>query len=281
MSEGKVFRCDWAKRGRSYRGWVIGRREIAGTDTTFEGMDQALWEAILDATGDGENARDYRRPSPGAARGIDVRSFVTLSPESFYRLVNPSALYDGGECASCHRPFGDRTDVPLRLGSAPDGDVARRALGAPGVGVRPPIFSERFVDALTTAERDTADWRRVDFERPTQRAFYEPVPFVPDAAFALFTGSILGPSTCSECGCAGAYLYGPGPSYYLTREAVADAPALWVGAPGQPVLALRRARGEALRRAKVVRQATANAVGIGGPPLVIPIQRSNDGDGQP
>ena len=161
--EGRVFACSWKCEGDRYRTWWKARPKVLGEGATFEEADEALYEAIMVATGDGENEHEYDPPAPGSGRLplLDVHYLEVSTAVHKARVKNADALFGGGLCPDCRRGWGIRTEEPIELATRDSGAVLVTALEEHWVGPRISLYSEQFVAALSDAERDACTWRDV------------------------------------------------------------------------------------------------------------------------
>jgi hypothetical protein len=175
MTEGRVFVCTWKQLDDGFHVSVVRRPRLFAEGDTFEAADYALYEVIMQATGDGENVREYDPPAP--TRDASTRAPVVIAGNSHVRLLNVEELYDGGVCPRCEMPLGRPTSQPLRIDgglAGHDGAVARtKSILAFGHSPRFFLFSESFLALLTPAERARFDWRPVERKGRARKKFFQ------------------------------------------------------------------------------------------------------------
>jgi len=174
--EGRVFVCSWKRVGKRYRVWVKSRPKLAAEGRTFTEADEALWSAIIVATGDGENSREYepRAPVDAGLEQFLQPALVALIGDDVVR-VNAGGEYEGARCETCGQVAGRRSDKPLFA------DYLEPGFDAGFVIVRHPpfaarrqyIFSSEFLQLLRPAERKRFAWRKVERSKRAKRTFYE------------------------------------------------------------------------------------------------------------
>jgi hypothetical protein len=194
--EGRVHVCSWKKSGKNYLAWLKDNPKITASASSFEKLDDLLWERIMDRTGDGENVREYVPAIPAdksLARLLPLR-IVSVSGNTHSQIARDAgSLYSGGICSRCKCFLGKRTDTPLVLdGVAPGYDAGF-------VWQKPfQFFSEDFLQRITKSERAQFEWRKVEILRRTRKVFCEMIPrgYVPDVAVK---GLKFDPLRCGKC----------------------------------------------------------------------------------
>lgn len=221
-SEGHVYHCAWETSGGMYRVWVKDRPAIAAEGGTFEEADEQLYDAITEATGDGENIKEYDPPSPllhesGVAL---VKRLALVWPVRKTFIVNADELYEGGLCSRCKMPLGSRTAVVLAvesLSARADGMTARLKLPSKGIAIE--VYSEEFLGLLTKAERTKQQWRPITSTRKRKRAFFELLASKRCIPFVALENIGVTLMTCETCGRKRPPLYSffpPTPSRFVS-----------------------------------------------------------------
>jgi len=278
MREGRVFRCTWERVGDAYRAWVRGRPGLAGAGESFAEADEQLWAAILDATGDGENQREYDPPVPPApgAEPVDVAAYVTPTGYTYQVPYRPEH-FDGGMCPECGNARGRRTEVPLAADLGAAADDAGVLIGA---GVLNPARAQRFVSerllgCLTDEERTALVWRELARPPRRRKRHFELIGATPSVPLVGVLGMLEHWGwQCGTCDVVHAPALGQAgwPSYFV---AAADLPR-----PRPAVLAARRGhdamliiardRWRTIGRLPAARRAFAEEVGVVPRGLVVP-----------
>ena len=174
--EGRVYVCSWKKAGKRFRVWVKSRPKLAAEGDTFVEADEALWSVIIDATGDGENQREYAPPAPVAS---ELKEFlkpalVVLAGDTIDRAVGDSQ-YDGATCVTCGYRAGSRTAEPLvvaDMDSGYEGNMVKISW-RPFASVMRHTFSEEFLALLRPAERKRFTWRKIERPGRAKKVYYE------------------------------------------------------------------------------------------------------------
>ena len=219
--EGRVFVCSWKRVGARYRVWVTSRPKLAAEGRTFTEADEALWSAIMTATADGENSREYapRAPVDAELARFLVPALVVVIGEAIIH-VEAGREFKGARCTLCGHIDGRRSDEPLVVADLESGvdagfvNIHQRPFAA----IRRHIFSSDFLELLRPAERKRFAWRMVERSRRAKRVFYELL----DADVAVETVGVSGlPKTggwrCGRCGFRRfpQYVAWSWPSYWL------------------------------------------------------------------
>lgn len=200
MTEGKIYRCSWARIPAGYRVWLKADPSIAAEHAAFEAADELLYEQILLATGDGENQHQYVPPPPDAA-GIGGRGRLwLLGQEGVVTLSHEPPYFDRGLCDNCVMPLGPRTSLPLEVSALKGGGNAasvewRGAGGGPSLT----IVAERLLETFSESERAGFEWRPVTGASP-RRVFFELVTHTPTIPYVLPAGPGLAAERCETCG---------------------------------------------------------------------------------
>jgi len=224
--ENRVFLCTWRRRGSRYRVWVKRRPSLAAEAESFEEADEALWEAIAKATGDGENEHEYDPPEPGRAftgSGL-LRRLAMVDGNGRAHVANAEALFTRGYCPQCRRPHGKRTAAPLRAEKVAGGFEGGRAavtMSATSPWLWLQYFSADFLRLLRPRERDSFEWRPIE-RRGRGKAFFELVSSRLNVPFAAFKPDYcwIPLARCDTCGGKSEPCYGfapPTPFWYVSE----------------------------------------------------------------
>jgi hypothetical protein len=210
VTEGRVFVCSWRRVGGRFRVWVKRRPRLAATGRTFGEADEALWGVIAEATGDGENQREYDRARPdeqesGPLLGLLSRAFGRGRME----VANPDELFENEVCPQCGKVVRHRTSVSIVANSVESGYQAGKAhavLGRSDLGYFSQYFSRDFIGLLTRRERSSFEWRPVQRRRGTKR-YVELLGAEVTVPRAALKGAGIKIDTCAKCGGSGAPTY--------------------------------------------------------------------------
>jgi hypothetical protein len=175
--EGRVFICRWKREGDRYRVWWKARPKVFAEGDSFEQADEALYERIMGATGDGENMREYDPPPPGSESDLLLPlDYVSVSGRCYARIANQDELFADGLCPECLNARGARTDVPLQLSTMQDGPknggtamIPRPWMSGPRIN----FVSEEFLELLTVAERERFTWREMKSPPRVRKRLFE------------------------------------------------------------------------------------------------------------
>jgi len=224
--EGFLYVCRWTSHRGIYRLWLRDRPSVAVQASSFETADEQLYEAIMRATGDGENRRQYWPPIPMEAEdGPLVARLNRILPVTRVRMVNEHELFEGELCDRCGMPLGPRTQVPVvveRLPTASDGmrlESRRRFTGLGDVQG----YSEQFLDTLTDAERRRLEWRPIQARSKQKRKFFELLGGRTHAPFVALEGVGVSLNECGVCGWRRPPFYSvepPIPTQFIVRTAL-------------------------------------------------------------
>lgn len=190
--EEAVYLCTWSLSPEGYRLWIKQRPAVTGEGITFSEAQDKLITAIQDSGGAIRAVLEFDPPPPKSAfelsfsspelcliTGDDSFETDTLharpseSPdERHQRLAEIDTFFQAPVCRKCKYPPKPRSDRPLPLKFAPG-----RCNGAIGFighegGAMIQLWSESFLDLLTSDERRALQLRPV--VRPGRaRKFYE------------------------------------------------------------------------------------------------------------
>jgi hypothetical protein len=210
VTEGRVFVCSWRRvRGR-FRVWVKRRPRLAATGRTFAQADEALWGVIAEATGDGENDREYDRAPPDEQETGPLLGFLSsVFGRGRMEVANPDELFEAEVCPACGKTTNRRTLAPLLANSIESGyqaGAAEALYARPDLWYFSQYFSQDFIGLLTRRERSSFEWRPVQRRRGTKR-YVELVGAEVTVPRAALKGAGIKIDTCAKCGGSGAPTY--------------------------------------------------------------------------
>ena len=167
------------------------------------------------------------QPAGAGARLSAVHWY--LSPVGGVEVQNLDALFTGGTCAQCFVPLGVRTRrrMTVRHSDAPsrrsDGVLAQLPEQLKGPTFH--LFSERFRERLSAAERRPFRWRAVDVSNPTKATLplFEVVASEVHVQAVALRGSNPDRDWCPGCG-------RHGPPAYPLAGGLPD----WLNPGGEP-----------------------------------------------
>lgn len=201
--EGQVYLCSWKQVGTRYRVWWKTRPKVAAEGDTFEEADESLHDAIMEATGDGENSHEYDPPRPGNGASAGGHDLVLISGETYSWMKTHEGIFEGGLCAECRHPLGPRTAQPIELH-----DMQRGPRNGGSISLRRPAFvgptltfaSRDFRDLLTPEEDERLTWRELVGPPRARKPFFELVGA--DVTVPLVKPAGAPPSgwRCEACG---------------------------------------------------------------------------------
>jgi hypothetical protein len=227
MAEGRTYLCTWKRTESGFDAWVKARPKLRGSAESFEAADEALYEAILAALGDGENSREYTPPRPDAIEsdGLLYRlKHVTGNGRAMIANDDMPGLWTRGVCTDCRKARGKRTNAPIVLQSADsENGLSARAqhpFNYPGFD----LYSADFVALLTPAERRRFTWRAVERVRGS-KPYLEIVASRTALPLAAFKEEYVGHDlyVCPTCGYKSEPSYSfvpPTPSLYVSERDV-------------------------------------------------------------
>ena len=189
--EDDVYLCSWSCSQSGYELWLKSRPTVRGCGATYDEAEEALIEAIHDSGGAVRAVLEF---NPPLVPSDDVREFLTPSIVTIWgderfeqggprrggffanaeerdaHLVWDDQHYEGGFCRACRAPRGPRTERPLELSYVRSGYGGGFVSIAGGTSY---VFSEKFLELLTTQERDFLELRQVVHTRRSRVAYYE------------------------------------------------------------------------------------------------------------
>ena len=203
MTENRVFACSWKADGDRIRAWVRAIPRIAVDGASFAEADERLYQAIMRATGDGENSREYS-PLPPAPRTNGLLSVLRfLSPLSHAVALTSAAELYASVCAQCGYSTGIRNAAPLAVRELPANvDAFRAGLGRPaGANGRALCVSSEFLDLLDGSANPGLEWREIERPRRARRRFFELVSGRGTGRLVALAGAnVDAPWQCDTCG---------------------------------------------------------------------------------
>ena len=201
--EGQVYLCSWKQVGTRYRVWWKARPKVSAEADTFEEADESLYEAIMEATGDGENSHEYDPPAPGSGESAGGHHLVLISGETSSWMTTHEGIFEGGLCAECRHPLGPRTARPIALhdmqrGPRNGGSISLRLSAFDGPRLH--FVSAEFRALLTPAEDARFTWRQLVGPPRARKPFLELVDA--EVAVPLVKPAGAPPSGwwCEACG---------------------------------------------------------------------------------
>jgi hypothetical protein len=268
--EGRVFACSWKLEGDRYRTWWKARPKVCGEGATFDEADEALYEAIMLVTGDGENQHDYDPPAPASGRLplLDVDYLEIQSGGGRALVKNAHELFAGGLCPDCRHGRGIRTDVPIELATRESGATLTTRLEEHWVGPWISLYSEQFVAALSKAERDACTWREVSGPPRSRTKYLELVDARHIVPTVILAGLPHKGWRCEVCGYVTDAIYTAGgdrdPLYLVSH---ADLPPgkqvmIAIGQRAELSLCISRERFTKLRKVKGLAQLRGSPIGV-------------------
>ncbi len=150
--------------------------------------------------------RDQRpRDQPSGDRARLAATHWLLSPVVAVEIENAANLFVDGLCAACGRPLGPRNDQTMHvrysdpIGRSCDGVQARA--GDPALGPRAQLYSDRFLDLLSEAERAMVSWRPVEVvnHKKSRRELFELVGARVQVHAVALRGGHTERLECAEC----------------------------------------------------------------------------------
>lgn len=223
--EGRVFICSWKKVGDRYRVWWKARPKVAAEGDTFEEADEELWDAIMEATGDGENMHEYDPPSPSdiqaSPRAVDI---VMVGGQESGKLDSFDGLFVGGVCAECENALGPRTDAQVVIAQMNSGPrncgSLRRGFG----GSHMRYASADFRAMLTPDEDESVEWRDIVGPPRARKKLFEVMGGRATAPYVAAKGVMMSGWRCETCGHTSKPFAGhvshKGPSWYVAASAL-------------------------------------------------------------
>lgn len=174
--EGKVYLCSWKLVGTRYRVWWTARPKVAAEADSFDEADEGLYEAIMAATGDGENSHEYDPPRPGSGPQDGRGDIVMIGGETYAKAETHEGIFEGGLCPECRHAIGPRTSKRLQLRSLQSGprnggsiSVLRSAF----VGPTMRFVSAGFRALLTPEEDGQFEWREIEAPPRSRKLYFE------------------------------------------------------------------------------------------------------------
>lgn len=164
-----------------FRVWVAKRPKLATTGATLDDALDRLSSVICKATGDGEAAISLW-PLPPAqpwdAKYAVLSGALLVGDGCVHPVGDGRELFTRGWCDGCHAPRGRRTDAPITVDQAGEGDVCDMwwKHGMRGLDYSPLVVSERFLKLLTTTERRSGEWRSLTQPKRCRVKYFEWLP---------------------------------------------------------------------------------------------------------
>lgn len=174
--EGQVYLCSWKRVGSRYRVWWKARPKVSAEGDSFQEADESLYEAIMEATGDGENMHEYDPPVPGSGASAGGHDLVLISGETYSWMKTHEGIFEGGLCAECRHPLGPRTAQPIELhdmqsGPRNGGSISLRR--STFVGPTLCFVSGDFRALLTPEEDASFIWRELVGPPRARKPYFE------------------------------------------------------------------------------------------------------------
>jgi hypothetical protein len=229
--EGQVYACSWQLIGTTYRVWWTKRPRVHAEGVSFEEADQALWEAIMEATGDGENTHEYDPPAPRSdGQQYASNDLILASGETYAWMATHDGVFDGGLCADCYHPLGARTNEALRLDSLQSGPrnggwvkIRRPAHRGPRIT----FVSAAFRSLLTAEEDSQFEWRPIVGPPRSRKQWFELIAAQLSIPYVAPVG--VGPVgwQCEVCGFESQpFVSKPGAGHEHWNVSMSDLPAM-------------------------------------------------------
>ena len=174
--EGKVYLCSWKLVGTRYRVWWAARPKVAAEADSFDEADEGLYEAIMAATGDGENSHEYDPPRPGSGPQDGQPDIVMIGGETYAKAETHEGIFEGGLCPECRHAIGPRTSKRLQLRSlqsGPRNGGSISVLGSPFAGPTMGFVSAGFRALLTPDEDAQFEWREIEAPPRSRKVYFE------------------------------------------------------------------------------------------------------------
>lgn len=170
-----TYICDWNRAHGRYRIWWVDKPEVWVEAGDFGECEAVFVEVLIEATDDCGAAIEYLRGYPEALlpRRFVKPGYVILCYDGFGKLVTEvGALFNGGRCAVCRMPRGERTSEQITLSrtrDAGDGLVISEIFPTA-------VYSERLLAALGLLSSPHFECRPVVIESRTQHRYFEVLP---------------------------------------------------------------------------------------------------------
>jgi len=163
MSEGNLYICCWKKYSDRFRVWLKSNPEIQAEALSFNEASQNIVEQISCHLGDGEPLLDFTPPPPD-------RYLVLLFNHSSEISIGFDSIFKRAICTYCGCTHGQRTNTQLQvMALPPKADITEVTIGKRII----PLYSEKFLNALTCSERKSLKFTEVISKRKSAQKFYE------------------------------------------------------------------------------------------------------------
>jgi len=285
-----VIACRWRKSPGGWQLWVKGRENVGGSGATYEAAQEALIDAIMRAAPDLDAvlpivpefdpplpatafAEPYLAPELYLIRGDEIfelnRPSQAEVESAESRAAYPQTLFTEGICPSCGHGRGERTAVAMRVDNAPR-RVDAGWIRAAGFRDFIRLFSGRFLELLTSQERERLTFRPITMPPGSRRQFYE-LRGRPNVERVGVRGLDADGLECPECGHRSFRVLDPrlmDQGLHLTRFVCAeDLPSplvgcFTVGCGNDLNLCVGRERWDALREQPHARGIMSERIGV-------------------
>ncbi len=192
MSEGNVYLCVWAKRGRRLTLALKGDPKVKVSAPELDEAEEKMWELLCEKFGDGEAVLQYETPPPVAATEFATRHgtphlVLVSGNDRMGRLINEEEVHPKGYCRDCQDPL-ETTKV------TPEYDYVPTSDGAVGH-----FFSEDFFSLLTKKEKARLQLVPVRGPKRARKSFFKLIgaPVADFVGVPGFEGLCL--DTCRKC----------------------------------------------------------------------------------
>lgn len=212
-----VIACKWRRSPDGWKLWVKGRNNVSGSGATYEAAQEALIDGIMEAAPDLDAVLpivpefDPPLPATAFAEPYLVPELYLIGGDEIFELNRPSQaqvesaesraaylLFTEGICPSCGHGRGERTAVAMRVDNAPR-RVDAGWIRAAGFRDFIRLFSDRFLELLTSPERERLAFRSITMPPGSRRQFYE-LCGRPDIELVGVRGLDADGLECPECG---------------------------------------------------------------------------------
>lgn len=184
-----VIDCRWQRTSDGWKLWVRDRPRVAGRGATYSSALAALESAIMLAARDLDTVLpivpEFWPPLPAVPvaerylqpKLLSVSGDAIFESERFVRSgafspdIDFDGLFRGGICPVCGVGRGPRTEVPIRIASAPPYVHGGWIRCASRDSLH--VYSQEFLGLLSPSERDRLSLLEVEMPSGDRRRFFE------------------------------------------------------------------------------------------------------------
>ncbi len=264
--------CKWKKTEAGWKLWKKGKPKVCGEASTYKKAFEALWDS-MGTNGISllqEGPIEYDKPLPPSVEAEKYMNpeLYLIKPDEKFGCMLPDegeAFFKAGQCRTCQKPIGQRSQTPLMLTFVNKADIA-------SVKIFPfahrTVFSEDFLSLLTEQEKSLFDFRPVQYHSESKNRKCDYFELSCDSPFSFVGNSAYDSDgiTCRECGHIDIKYYhinSPLERYLSSSDLPDPLPSCFpIGSHQMPVFCLTRQRWDEIRGHKFAKGLISRPVGV-------------------